>query len=204
MGVKSKSVRKLKTKHSRYLLYGLILLGLTGIIVYTISNKKTTFVVGQPIDSLNGVRVYYNGRSNMASRRNLTTDNYNLGIKYQCVEFVKRYYYEHLNHKMTNSYGDAKDFFDSKIQDGEINTARNLVQYRNPGSTKPEVDDILVLGGTTHHKYGHVAIISKVKWFRIEVIQQNKGKTRQSYLLIKIRGKWFIINRRILGWLRKE
>lgn len=192
----------MKTKHNRYLLFGFLILGLIGFIVCVISRNKSAFTDGQAIDSLNGVRVYYNGRSALASRRNLTVDNYNLGIKYQCVEFVKRYYYVHLHHKMTNSYGNAKDFFDSKIPDGGKNSARNLVQYRNPSNTKPGVDDILVFNGNMHNKFGHVAIISKVKRLRIEVIQQNKAKTRQTYILIKRKGKWLILNNRILGWLR--
>lgn len=183
---------------------GIVLLGLVGSVVCNISNRKSTYFVGQSMDSLNHVHVYYNGKSNISSGRNLTSDNYNLGIKYQCVEFVKRYYYVHLNHKMPNSYGDAKDFFDSKIQDGQENTIRDLVQYRNPSNIKPKVDDLLVFKGTTHNKHGHVAIISKVKGYRIEVIQQNTSKSRQNYFLIKRKGKWLIINKRILGWLRKK
>lgn len=46
---------------------------------------------------------------------------YNIGLKYQCVKFVKRYYYEHLNHKMPDSYGHEKDFFDNTIADGQLN-----------------------------------------------------------------------------------
>ena len=55
---------------------------------------------------------------NNVSGRNVTVDGYNLGLKYQCVEFVKRYYYKHYRHKMPNSYGNAKDFFIAQISDG--------------------------------------------------------------------------------------
>jgi len=48
--------------------------------------------------------VYYNGSVGHVSGRNLVPDGYNPGLKYQCVEFVKRYYYQHLNHKIPDSY----------------------------------------------------------------------------------------------------
>ncbi|MFA0963395.1 hypothetical protein AB9P05_16445 [Roseivirga sp. BDSF3-8] len=52
----------------------------------------------------------------LVSGRNLTPDGYNLGLKYQCGEFMKRYYYLHLNHKMPDSYGHARDFFNPSLK----------------------------------------------------------------------------------------
>src|SRR5690554_7449178 len=60
--------------------------------------------VGKAIDSLNNVLVYYNGDVGTVIGRN-TRNGYNLGLKFQCVEFVKRYYYEFYNHEMPDSYG---------------------------------------------------------------------------------------------------
>lgn len=105
------------------------------IIGFSISKKinlNPNYEVGQKIDELNGVNIYYNGGVGNVNGRLLTEDGYNLGLKYQCVEFVKRYYYEHLNHKMPDTYGHAKDFFDSSLKDGEKNKQRNLIQYLNP------------------------------------------------------------------------
>jgi hypothetical protein len=93
---------------------------------------------GTKVDSLNGVNVYYNGKVSNISGRSLTSDGYNLGLKYQCVEFVKRYYYEHLNHKMPNSYGNAKDFFNPRLKDGQMNHDRKLIQYTNGGQSLPK------------------------------------------------------------------
>lgn len=168
---------------------------------------NSDYEVGQGIDNLNGVYVYYNGDVGNIIERNTTTDGYNLGLKYQCVEFVKRYYYEHLNHKMPNSYGNAKDFFDKSLKDGKKNRQRNLIQYTNPSQTKPQVDDLLIFDGTIYNTYGHVAIISKVSDNEIEIIQQNPGPYRQSretYGLKYENDKWKIKNGRVLGWLRKE
>ena len=165
------------------------------------------YYVGQPIDSLNGVNVYFNGEVDNVSGRNLTKDNYNLGLKYQCVEFVKRYYYEHLLHKMPDSYGHAKDFYNDTLKDGDINAKRNLTQYSNPSQSKPKIDDLIVFSGTTFNKYGHVAIVSNVEEDEVEIIQQNPGpfiNSRESFPLAKQDEKWKIDNHRILGWLRKR
>ena len=190
-----------------YLLIGLLLLSIMGLWASKKFNVNTDLTVGQKIDSLNGVYVYYNGGVGNVKGRNTTADGYNLGLRYQCVEFVKRYYYEHLKHKMPDSYGHAKDFFDKSLKDGEKSKRRDLLQYSNPSATKPKVDDLVIFGGTTFNKYGHVAIISKVRDSEIEIIQQNPGPfgtSREIFQLDNKGGKWKIENTRILGWLRKE
>lgn len=45
---------------------------------------------GVPGCVIPSVAIYFNGGVNMSQGRNLTIDGYNLGIRYQCVEFVKR------------------------------------------------------------------------------------------------------------------
>lgn len=113
-------------------------MALTVLVVFLKKRNKNvaTTEIGQVIDSLNSVKVYYNGSYSNISRRNWTKDHYNLGLKYQCVEFVKRYYYEHLNHKMNDSYGHAKDFFDINLKDGSFNRKRSLNQYKKQIKTK--------------------------------------------------------------------
>ena len=186
------------------ILIGIILL--LGIKFFQRQNVNPYYEVGQPVDSLHGVIVYYNGGVDHVSGRNLTEDNYNLGLKYQCVEFVKRYYYEHLNHKMPDSYGHAKSFFNGKYKDGNLNKERNLVQYTNPSRERPMVSDLVIFDGTLKNRYGHVAIISGVTDHEIEIIQQNPGafgKSRDTFTLLKVDNGWKIDNKRILGWLRK-
>ncbi len=196
----------MKIKRWTYLIIGILILGFVGLWTFKKFNYSTHFSVGQKVDSLNGVFVYYNGGIDNVKDRNTTSEGYNLGLKYQCVEFVKRYYYENLNHKMPNSYGNAKDFFDNSLTDGQKNTQRDLTQYSNPSKARPKVDDLLIFSGTTFNKYGHVAIISEVTENKIEIIQQNPGPfgpSRESFRLEK-KGKWEISNDRILGWLRKK
>ena len=169
-------------------------------------NPNPKYFVGQKLDSLNGVYVYYNGRVGHTGKRNLSEDDYNIGLEYQCVEFVKRYYYQHYHHKMPDSYGNAKDFYNDSIADGKLNSKRNLIQYKNPSTTKPAVGDLLIFDGHVGNKYGHVAIISFVNDNEIEIIQQNPGPFAKSRIKIKFtkgENQFKIESDRILGWLRK-
>ncbi len=197
----------MKIKKATFLIITLVLVTSLGLWIFKKINFNLNYETGQHIDSLNNVIVYYNGDVNNVADRNLTDDGYNLGLKYQCVEFVKRYYYEHLNHKMPDSYGHAKDFFDQGLSDGQKNLSRALVQYSNPGRTQPKVNDLLVFSETAFNKYGHVAIISNVTDKEIEIIQQNPGpfgRSRETFNIENSNGEWKVNSDRILGWLRKE
>lgn len=183
----------MKTRHWTHFL---LIFFATGAIGYWIYEKidlkggtKTFLTIGQEIDHLNDVAVYYNAEVGNVKGRNTTADGYNLGLMYQCVEFVKRYYYEHLNHKMPNSYGHAKDLFNQNLSDGQKSTRRNLTQYTNPSRSKPKVNDLLVYRGTAFNQYGHVAIVSEVTENNIEVIQQNPGPYGKSRVKFSIRKK---------------
>ena len=87
---------------------------------------NSDYEVGEKIDSLNSIYVYYNGGVDNVVQRN-TKDGYNLGLEFQCVEFVKRYYFEYHNHRMPDSYGHAISFFDKNLSDGELNKQRKLI-----------------------------------------------------------------------------
>lgn len=160
---------------------------------------------GEKLDSLNGVYVFYNGNIHHTQGRHLTKDGYNLGLNYQCVEFAKRYYYLHYHHKMPDTYGHAKDFFEPGLAEGARNLKRNLLQYTNPGHMRPQAGDLLVFGGTLTNPYGHVAIVSYVSEKEIEVIQQNPGPFAQSRIKLRITKQghlYSIADGRLFGWLR--
>ena len=179
----------------------------------TIFSKKfsvtpgNNFEIGDKVDSLNNVYVYYNGRIGHTGDRNVSEDGYNIGLTYQCVEFVKRYYYEYYDHKMPDPYGNAKDFFDSAIADGKLNGKRNLMQFTNPSKSKPKTGDLIIFDGHAGNAYGHVAIISKVDDDEIEIIQQNpgpSGPSRAKFSLSRDEGKFKVGHERALGWLRMK
>lgn len=179
-------------------------LGVTAFLVVTRTNVNTDHKVGDVLDELNGVPVYFNGGVGNVEGRNLSKDGYNLGLKYQCVEFVKRYYYDHYQHRMPDSYGHAKSFFKQGLKDGEMNNQRNLYQYTNPSVRKPAVGDLVVFDGTLSNRYGHVAIVSNVTDTQLEIIQQNPGpfgKSRVTFLLVKAQGKWKVGSDTLMGWL---
>ncbi|MEX1132852.1 MAG: CHAP domain-containing protein [Flavobacteriales bacterium] len=156
---------------------------------------------GTPLDSLHGVVVYHNGSMSNVSGRNVV-DGYNVGLRYQCVEFVKRYYLEHYGHRMPNSYGHAKDFFDASVKDGALSADRGLLQFTNPSPSKPAVGDLLILDGWGGNAYGHVAIVSEVSDGELEVVQQNTGSTRGTYDVDLVDGKWRVESDRVLAWSR--
>ena len=156
---------------------------------------------GIVLDRYNGIPVYENARIT-GKRRHIAPDGYNYGLKWQCVEFVKRYYHDRLHHRMPDGWGNAKDFFDRHVPDGGLNKRRNLLQFTNGSKSKPQVDDIMVFD---FGPYGHVAIVSKVDANRLEVVQQNMGRnTRASYRIYEKNGKWYVDNDDVLGWLRKR
>jgi hypothetical protein len=190
----------------------LLLALLVAVVGWTTLRFRSTwyffpdFAIGQAIDSLDGVYVYYNGETGNVRGRNRAPDGYNLGLQYQCVEFVKRYYYERFRHKMPEAAGHARDFFDPRVKDGAINPARNLRQYRNGGRQKPRAGDLLVFGPTAKNPYGHVAIVSKADGDEVELVQQNGGawvRPRQRLDLEKTGSGWRINEKNLLGWLRK-
>jgi len=173
------------------------------VIALTCSFTADSPPAGTVIDKINGVNVYYNGAFDKTYGRNVSPDGYNLGLKYQCVEFIKRYYYEQFDHKMPDSYGHAVDFFDQSIKnDAAYNSKRGLYQYWNGNTTLPKVDNIVVFKTEGINIYGHIGIISKVSETEIEMVQQNYGtKSRITYPLKTILGRHYIDDKEVIGWL---
>lgn len=171
---------------------------------YPINAITHSFSIGDSVDSYNGIIVYNNGMDYPKSYgKHYTKDSsYYYGKKWQCVEFIKRYYYDHFYHKMPNGFGDAKSFFDKDVKDGELNKERGLIQFTNGSSSSPKVDDIVIFGG----KYGHVAIVTKVTTTEIEIIQQNIYMApRETFKLVLKDGKYTIgEKRKPEGWLRMK
>lgn len=177
----------------------------TAILFYKRPQLFSSYELGDAVDSLNHVKVFYNGNTSTVLGRNTTEDGYNIGLKYQCVEFVKRYYYEYYHHKMPNSYGHAVSFYDKSLKDGTLNPDRDLIQFSNPSKSKPQVGDLIVMDASSLNGYGHVAIISEVLDKEVQIIQQNPGASASSrawFRLDEINGVYNIENDRILGWLR--
>lgn len=184
------------------------LLPLTALAIYAAAtriNPNNQYAVGEQLDELNGVAIYYNGGVNTVQGRNLSQDGYNLGLRYQCVEFVKRYYFERHGHRMPDTYGHAKDFFDPSLIDGSLNAKRGMRQFTNGSTEPPQAEDLLVFAPSLLNRYGHVAIIASVDNNILQIAQQNPGpfgSSRENLALIQREGRWHIEQSRVLGWLR--
>ncbi len=169
-----------------------------------LKETKSSPRIGMVLDAYNGIEVYYNGDIENVIGRNTTPDGYNLGLKYQCVEFVKRYYYYHYKHKMPNTYGHAKQFFNPELPDRKYNSSRGLYQFSNGSMYPPDPGDILVFDGNDENPYGHIGIVTMNKDNVVEMIQQNVGQsTRSSFQLLKRHNKYYLADSNVLGWLRK-
>jgi len=156
------------------------------------------------IDHYQGVPIYHNGSLSSVFGRHVTEDGYNLGLKFQCVEFVKRFYYEFYDFKMPQSYGHAQEFYDWNLSNGQLNPARGLFQYRNGGPSRPVQNAILIFGNDPATLYGHVGIITKVTDREIEMVSQNNGHRQKSRSKIPLKyqnGGYYIDSEYVLGWL---
>jgi len=202
-----RSMRRLG-KWSRRLAGIIVIIAVLAAVTWKLGraqNINPTRRVGTEIDRFQDVPVFYNGGVDHSSGRNLTQDGYNLGQKHQCVEFVKRYYDERFHHRMPDSYGHAKDYYDPEVRDGHLNRARNLKQYTNGSRECPAVGDLLVFGPSAFNRFGHVAIVSEVHANTVEIVQQNAGPFGESRETLEIRNesnRWRFSDKRVRGWLR--
>ena len=156
---------------------------------------------GTIIDSYCDVAVYENGYLFQRGHgKHYAPNGYYYGQKWQCVEFIKRFYMQALAHEMPDGMGHARSFFDDRIEQGALNPKRGLIQFRNGGDHRPAVNDILVFQDT---QYGHMGIVTSVTDV-VEIVQQNIfGQARQLFSLDKRETAWSITSPRVAaGWLR--
>ena len=109
---------------------------------------------GAVLGSFNGVTSYSNGSVGYVSNQYNYIGSTNTGMKWQCVEYVNRYYYSiyGLDLKSTGIYGNANHYFSNA-------TSAGLNAYSNGSTTPPQVGDIICSNGGI---YGHVGIIREV------------------------------------------
>ncbi|WP_119275826.1 CHAP domain-containing protein, partial [Calidithermus roseus] len=176
---------------------------------------------GKQIGSLDGIPVYYNARDEgNNNRRNKLEDSngkviYDFGLKWQCVEFIRRYFY-YKHGFLFEGRGDAHSYFSDEVKDG--GNHRGLRQYVNDhgydrrvgkftgkGSvSKPQKGDLIVMHYSTT---GHVAIIGEVSDDSITIVQQNvETDVTERFPLEKVfvggETRWRINSTRVRGWLR--
>ena len=122
---------------------------------------------GTQVGEYNGVIAYSNYENSYVSGKYNYVDGYNTGMKWQCVEYVNRYYYVIYGLKIRIPGTHADDYYDTASD-------RGLIAYPNGGTTPLQPGDILCSNGGTH---GHVAIVRDVTTNSIHIIHQNWANT---------------------------
>lgn len=158
------------------------------------------------LDRYRGVAVYDNGEDFVRSwGRHYAWSGYYYGQKWQCVEYVKRFFYQAKGHRMPEVMGHAIDFWDASVGHGGMNEARGLRQYVNGADVPPMADDMIVVAWT---QYGHIAIICDVDAEKgyVEFIQQNvRGRVRDRLPYRVVDGRYEVgTGGEVIGWMRKE
>ena len=128
-----------------------------------------------------------------------------IGLEYECVEFVNRYYLSVYGKDMASPRKNAKDYYNTASD-------RGLIAYENGKSdVVPQIGDILVSEGDgTSSNVGHVAIVKEVATDYIIVAHQNwsnKSADKALNFSIKREGNYihpFSTDNSypIKGWLR--
>lgn len=157
--------------------------------------------VGQVRDSWQGVTIHNNGPLVQDTYgKSLAEDGYVYGWKYQCVEFIKRYYDLRYHHRMPDGQGNALDLWSKTVPDGGLNRSRGLIQFNVPSTYQPKADDILIYHFPPH---GHVSLVMRVSGDTVFTLQQNVPEsTRDTLFILNLSSKNRLSDPRIVGWLR--
>jgi len=146
---------------------------LTGIFFLASLNLAVAASYNTYLGSFNNVYVYSNGTPGYVSGQTNNVNGYITGYKWQCVEFVNKYFWLKFGRKIAG--GNANTYYANA-------SGKNLNKAANGGTNKPQVGNILASNGGS---YGHVAIIRSVPstpstgTYTIYVAQQNFTETTQ-------------------------
>ncbi|MCY2928853.1 MAG: lectin-like protein, partial [Planctomycetota bacterium] len=160
---------------------------------------------GQPVGSFNGVTAYSNGYPvpNYTSNDYNDETGINTGMKWQCVEYVNRYYHTTYGINIRIAGTNANQYYGTAA-------SRGLIAYANGGTVAPQVGDILCFSGNSDGT-GHVAIIRAVSGTSVTAIQQNWTEDRQDAnytFAMTVSGGTYSVSGlgslSVQGWLRKS
>jgi signal peptidase I len=79
-----------------------------------------------------------------------------------------------------------------------------LYQFKNGSEYRPLPGDILIFDSNYKNRFGHAGIVTYSKGNECEIIQQNVGsKTREIFGIMEVDNKFFVLDKDVLGWMRK-
>jgi surface antigen len=174
------------------------ILSLLGVCSLFFASTVLAASYGTYLGQFNTVAAYSNGTVNYNSGQRNNVNGVDTGLKWQCVEFVRRYFYTIFG--ISPNGGNALDWYPNAASLG-------LDKYPNGGTTPPQVGDILCKGYTPGTPYGHVAIIKRVENNRVYTAQQNVSEDStdlDKWLPLTVsNGTYYVGDSSIQGWLRK-
>jgi len=118
---------------------------------------------GSYLGSFNGVAIYSNGSNGYYSGSTNAVNGYTTGIKWQCVEFTTRYFWQKFGRKIGG--GNANTQFSNAL-------AKGLNRAPNGSSNGPQAGNLICSNGGS---YGHCAIVASVNPSAgyLAVVEQN-------------------------------
>lgn len=179
---------------------------LTLLITFTFFTFPSSAISSDPagtyLGEFDSVAAYSNGSYGDYSGVSNYVNGIYTGIKWQCVEYVRRYYLIKYSLNLHVGYMDAKEFYERASE-------MDLKNYPNGESIKPQVGDILVSASGTA---GHIAIVKSTSDNQVCTIQQNfsndSNDTNRCLTLTYSNGGYtvggFSSDYPIKGWLRKS
>lgn len=130
----------------------------------TASSNQTNIPFGNIYGYIGKTAVYSNGPKYGSTSRN-SVNGYDTGLAFQCVELVRRFYFEYFGKRMGAGY-DAKDFYSNAWR-------WNMTAYANGGGMAPKPGDVLCYNGNVGGGAGHVELLAEVGVDYVIVIRQN-------------------------------
>jgi hypothetical protein len=160
---------------------------------------------GTYLGEYDSVQSYSNGNAGYVSNESNYINGTYIGMKWQCVEFVRRYYFSRFGLDLASKFtGDARDWWTGA-------TAMNLDRFSNGGSTPPDPGDIIVSQGDGKN-VGHVAIVRSRSANSVCTANQNLSNTAEQVnrcLTLNTSGSSYTLDGfgtayPITGWLRRK
>ena len=180
---------------------------------FTDSKYKFITPFGSLLGSYQGVNSFSNGHDHFYSRQQNYYNGLYTGIKYQCVEYARRWLQQSkgLNfHNVPHAADLWKLRYFERIVDNKL---VHLTTIENGNEFPPIEDSLLIWPRSSHNPYGHIAIITHVNLEQlfIRIAEQNlcnnywSGNYSRELKLEKNNGKYWIQDKdEPLGWIKIE
>ena len=128
-------------------------------------------------------------------------NGYFTGLKWQCVEFARRYLI--ITYKISfQEIETAEDIFRlNYFFNVHNNTLIPIKKYVNGSMVLPHVGSLLIWSKSKELKFGHVAVITSINSKYIVIREQNWDNKNIRKLKLKYNNGYYIMEKDIIGWI---